>query len=42
MGLRLGHHVPFWIVWSLLNKVNFAEKEVLKQAKRLTYCHVNY
>ena len=30
MGLRLGHQLLFWIVWSFLNKVNFAEKEILK------------
>ena len=30
MGLRLGHQLPFWIAQSCLNKVNFAEKEILK------------
>ena len=27
MGLRLGHHLPFWIVWSFLNKVNLKTGE---------------
>ena len=30
MGLRLGHQLPFCIALSFLNKVNFAEKEILK------------
>ena len=31
MGLRLGHHLPFWIVWSFLNEFcEFCGKRNLK------------
>ena len=30
MGLHLGHHLPLLIAMSFLNKVDFAEKEILK------------